>query len=42
MEVPILKLSVTIEMEGNQAFTLSALNFSYTSSDMPDYKRTII
>ena len=36
---PFLSCSVTIEMEGNQAFTLSALNFSYTSSDMPDFTR---
>ena len=36
---PFLSCAVTIEMEGNQAFTLSALNFSYTSSDMPDYTR---
>jgi hypothetical protein len=36
---PFLSCAVTIEMEGNQAFTLSALNFSYTSSDMPDFTR---
>lgn len=36
---PFLSCAVTIEMEGNQAFTLSALNFSYTASDMPDFTR---
>lgn len=36
---PFLSCCVSIELEGNQAFTLSALNFSYTSSDMPDYTR---
>ena len=36
---PFLSCSVLIELEGNQSFSLSALNFSYTSSDLPDYTR---
>lgn len=36
---PYLSAMVTIETRINQAFSLSALNFSYTSSDMPDFTR---
>lgn len=36
---PYLSAQVTIEININQAFSLSALNFSYTSSDMPDFTR---
>ncbi len=36
---PFLSCSVEIELLGNQAFTLSGINFSYTSSDLPDFTR---
>ncbi len=36
---PYLSALVTIEININQAFSLSALNFSYTTSDMPDFTR---
>lgn len=36
---PFLSAQVTIEVRINQAFSLSALNFSYTSSDLPDFTR---
>ena len=36
---PFLSAQVTIEIRINQAFSLSALNFSYTTSDMPDFTR---
>lgn len=36
---PYLNAQVTIEIKINQGFSLSALNFSYTSSDMPDFTR---
>ena len=36
---PFLSAQVTVEVRINQAFSLSALNFSYTSSDMPDFTR---
>lgn len=36
---PFLNAQLTIELRVNQAFSLSALNFSYTSSDMPDFTR---
>ena len=36
---PFLSAQVTLEIKVNQAFSLSALNFSYTTSDMPDFTR---
>lgn len=36
---PFLSAQVTFEIKINQAFSLSALNFSYTTSDMPDFTR---
>lgn len=36
---PFLSAQVTLEIRINQAFSLSALNFSYTTSDMPDFTR---
>lgn len=36
---PFLSAQVTLEIVINQAFSLSALNFSYTTSDMPDFTR---
>jgi hypothetical protein len=36
---PFLSAQFTLETRINQAFSLSALNFSYTSSDMPDFTR---
>lgn len=36
---PWLSAQFILEMKSNQAFSLSALTFSYTSSDMPDFTR---
>lgn len=36
---PWLSAQVTIELRINQGFSISALNFSYTTSDMPDFTR---
>lgn len=36
---PFLSAQVTIEARVNQAFSLMCLNFSYTTSDMPDFTR---
>lgn len=36
---PFLSAQVTLEIKVNQAFSLCSLNFSYTTSDMPDFTR---
>lgn len=36
---PYLSAQVTLEIRVNQAFSLIGLNFSYTTSDMPDFTR---
>ena len=36
---PFLSAQVIIEVKSNQAFSLSALTFSFTSNDMPDFTR---
>ena len=36
---PFLSAQVTLEIRVNQAFSLCSLNFSYTTSDMPDFTR---
>ena len=36
---PFLSAQFILELKSNQAFSLSALTFSYTSNDMPDFTR---